>query len=73
LRVWFAGSYNFDYLQQTEGRLEMSTAIYVGSMVVVIVAVDLLFFKDRVSARLAVNAGIVLIFAIFYFLFLKRR
>ena len=41
-------------------------------MVAVIVVVDVLFFKDRFWLRLAVNVGIVLIFAAFYFPFLKR-
>jgi len=41
-------------------------------MAVVIVAIDLLFFKGRPWERLAVNVGIVLVFAAFYFRFLKR-
>ena len=43
-------------------------------MLVIIVVVDFLFFKDRdrVWERLMVNVGIVLIFAAFYFRFLKR-
>ena len=41
-------------------------------MVVVIVAVDVWFFKNRFWERLAVNVGIVLIFLTFYFRFLKR-
>ena len=41
-------------------------------MVAVIVAVDVLFLRDRFWARLAVNAGIVLVFAAFYFGFLRR-
>lgn len=40
-------------------------------MIVVIVGVDLLFFRDRFWARLMVNAGIVLVFAAFYLRFLK--
>ena len=42
-------------------------------MLSIIVAVDLLFFKDRnwFWERLMVNIGIVLIFAAFYFRFLK--
>jgi hypothetical protein len=31
-----------------------------------------LFFKDRFWERLAANVGIVLVFAAFYFRFLKR-
>jgi hypothetical protein len=41
-------------------------------MIAVIIAVDVLFFKDRVWERLAVNVGIVLVFGAFYFRFLKR-
>jgi len=41
-------------------------------MVAVIVAVDLLFFKDRFWERLTANLGIVLVFAAFHFRFLRR-
>ncbi len=40
-------------------------------MIAVVVAVDLLFFKDRFWERLIVNIGIVLVFAAFYLRFLK--
>jgi hypothetical protein len=50
----------------------MATTLYVVLMAAVIVAVDLLFFKNRFWQRLTVNIGIVLIFAAFYFGFLKR-
>jgi hypothetical protein len=45
--------------------------LYVLLMIIVIVGVDLLFFKDRFWARLMVNIGIVLVFAAFYWSFLK--
>ena len=45
--------------------------LYVLLMIIVIVGVDLLFFKDRFWARLIVNIGIVLVFAAFYWRFLK--
>ena len=45
--------------------------LYVLLMIIVIVGVDLLFFKDRFWARLLVNIGIVLVFAAFYWRFLK--
>ncbi len=45
--------------------------LYVLLMIIVIVGVDLLFFKDRFWARLMVNIGIVLVFAAFYWRFLK--
>ncbi|HEY2805965.1 MAG TPA: hypothetical protein VGI92_08905 [Gemmatimonadales bacterium] len=46
--------------------------LYVVLMAAVIVVIDVLFFKNRLWERLAVNAGIVLIFGAFYFRFLKR-
>jgi hypothetical protein len=46
--------------------------LYVLAMVAVVVAVDILFFKHHVWERLAVNVGIVLVFASFYLRFLKR-
>ena len=53
-------------------RSQTATAICVVLMTAVIAAVELLFFKGRFWARLAANVGIVLIFAAFYFRFLKR-
>jgi hypothetical protein len=50
----------------------MATALYVVPMAAVIVAVDLLFFRNRFWERLTVNVGIVLAFAAFYFRFRKR-
>jgi uncharacterized membrane protein len=50
----------------------MTTALYVALMAAVIVAVDFLFFRNRLWERLAVNLGIVLVFGAFYFRFLKR-
>lgn len=47
-------------------------ALYVILMAAVIVAVDFLFFRDRLWERLAVNVGIVLIFGAFYFRFLNH-
>ena len=45
--------------------------LYVVLMIIVIVGIDLLFFKDRFWARLMVNIGIVLVFAAFYLRSLK--
>jgi arginine exporter protein ArgO len=50
----------------------MATVLYLVLMAAVIVAVDLLFFKDRVWERLTVNVGIVLVFAAFYLRFRKH-
>ena len=51
---------------------QIATALYVVLMMAVIVAIDFLFFRNRVWERLTVNVGIVLVFAAFYFRFLKR-
>ncbi len=45
---------------------------YVVVMAAVIVAVDVLFFKNRFWERLMVNAGIVLVFGAFYLRFFQR-
>lgn len=47
--------------------------VYVVTMVVVIVGVDVLFFRDHIWERLMANVGIVLVFAAFYLRFLHRR
>ena len=41
------------------------------ALIAVVVGVDVLFFRNRFWERLMVNAGIVLVFAAFYFRFLK--
>ena len=46
--------------------------LYVLAMVGVVVGVDVLFFRHQFWDRLIVNVGIVLVFAAFYFRFLKR-
>lgn len=46
--------------------------LYVSLMVTIIVAVDFLYFRNRLWERLMANIGIVLVFAAFYFSFLKR-
>jgi len=48
-----------------------AAALYIFSMISVIVAVDLLFFRNRVWERFTVNVGIVLVFAAVYFRFQK--
>lgn len=49
----------------------IAAALYVVAMVAIIIGVDFLFFKNRFWERLTVNIGIVLVFAAFYFRFLK--
>lgn len=50
----------------------MITVPYVAAMIAVIVAVDVLIFRNHFWARLMVNIGIVLVFAAFYLRFLKH-
>jgi type IV secretory pathway VirB2 component (pilin) len=45
--------------------------LYAVAMAAVIVGVDLVFFRNRFWERLTVNIGIVLVFAAFYFRFLR--
>jgi hypothetical protein len=52
--------------------LRMPLVLYLLAMVSVIVGVDLVFFRNRFWERLSVNVGIVLVFAAFYFRFLRR-
>jgi hypothetical protein len=51
---------------------QRTTVLYAVLLAAVIVAVDFLFFKNRFWERLTVNIGIVVVFAAFYFRFLKR-
>ncbi|HJQ44803.1 MAG TPA: hypothetical protein VJ870_00575 [Amycolatopsis sp.] len=48
-----------------------AVALYVLALVVVVVGVDILFFRNYFWERLIVNIGIVLVFAAFYLRFLK--
>ena len=48
----------------------MTAMLYLAVMVAAIVGVDLTFFRHHLWERLAVNIGIVLVFAAFYFRFL---
>ena len=51
----------------------LRSALYVGTMIVVIVGVDMLFFRNRFWERLVANVGIVLVFVAVYVRFLKNR
>ena len=46
--------------------------LYVLALVAVVVGVDILFFRHYFWERLIANVGIVLVFAAFYWRFLKR-
>jgi hypothetical protein len=50
---------------------QIAVALYAVAMIVVIVGVDIAFFRNRFWERLAVNVGIVLVFGAFYFRFLR--
>ena len=45
---------------------QAALGLYVLALVVVVVTVDILFFRNHVLARFLANVGIVLIFAAFY-------
>ena len=45
---------------------QVAVALYVLTMVAVIVGADLMFFRNRFWERLIANIGIVLVFAAFY-------
>ena len=50
---------------------QAGVVLYVLALVAVVVGVDILFFRNRFWERLMVNVGIILVFAAFYFRFLK--
>jgi len=50
----------------------LGIALYVLALVLVVVAVDVLFFRNRFLERLLANVGIVLVFAAFALRFLRR-
>jgi hypothetical protein len=45
--------------------------IFIAALVLVMVAVDVLFFRNHVWERLIANIGIVLVFAAFFLRFFK--
>jgi hypothetical protein len=51
---------------------QLAVVLFVLAMVVVIVGVDVLFFRSHLWLRLMVNVGVVLVFAAFGLRFLKR-
>ncbi len=55
-----------------EMRRQVAVVVYVVAMAAIIVGVDVVFFRNRFWERLTVNIGIVLVFAAFYFRFLRR-
>jgi preprotein translocase subunit SecE len=51
---------------------QIAVVLYVVAITAVIVGVDFVFFRHRFWERLIVNIGIVLVFAAFYLIFLRR-
>jgi hypothetical protein len=51
---------------------QAAVVLYVLAMVAVVVAVDVLFFRNRFWPRLISNVGVVMVFATVYLRFLKR-
>ncbi len=51
---------------------QVAIALYVAAMVAVIVGVDILFLRNHFWERLIMNIGIVVVFAAFYMMFLRR-
>lgn len=51
---------------------QVIVVLFVLAMIAVIVGVDFMFFRNRFWERLIVNIGIVLVFAAFYWMFLRR-
>jgi hypothetical protein len=47
-------------------------ALYMIAMIIIIVGVDILFFRGHFWGRLMSNVGIVLVFTAIYLRFLKR-
>ena len=52
---------------------QAATVLSVLTMVVIVVGVDVLFFRDHFWERLMVNVGIVLVFGAFSLRFLQHR
>jgi type IV secretory pathway VirB2 component (pilin) len=50
---------------------QTAVVLYVLALVVVVVGVDVLFFRNHFWARLMVNVGIVLVFGAFYLRFMR--
>jgi preprotein translocase subunit SecE len=50
---------------------QVAVVLYVVAMVAVILGLDIAFFRHRFWERLMANIGVVLVFAAFYFRFLR--
>lgn len=52
--------------------IRIAGVLYLVVMIIVIVAVDYAFFRQRFWERLIVNIGLVLVFGAFYMRFLRK-
>jgi hypothetical protein len=58
---------------QCEGApMRLVAILWMAAMIALIVGLDVTLFKNHFYERLAVNVGIVLVFAAFYFRFLRH-
>jgi hypothetical protein len=55
-----------------DSRYSVTLVLYVLTLIVIVVGVDVLFFRHHFALRLIVNIGIVLAFGIIYLRFLRR-
>lgn len=62
----------FNNLLHFPGVINVRALPFVLGMIAVIVAVDVLFLRHQTVLRLIVNIGLVLLFGLVYFLFLKK-
>jgi type IV secretory pathway VirB2 component (pilin) len=67
-----SGESEINVMQANERGHNSVIVLYVISLIVVIVGVDILFLRHQFGYRLIANIGIVLVFAAFYLRFLKR-
>jgi hypothetical protein len=67
----FNGPQKNAIIRSNMGR-QVAVVLYVVAMAAIIVGVDFAFFRNRFWERLTVNIGIVLVFAAFYWIFLRR-
>lgn len=58
--------------QEREMTRNMSIVLSIVVLIAVVVGVDVLFFRNQFWSRLIANTGIVLVFAAFYYRFLKN-
>lgn len=60
------------YGREIELPRNLIVALYIVALVIVVVGVDVLFFRHQLVERLIVNIGIVMVFAAFGLRFLKN-